>query len=541
MHRVLIPAAVWLLACGAASAQPAVTLFRIGAEHDMRSRRAALAGDTAAARGYLLRTASMRTALPLDSLRRVVIRGIAPDVQLTVNTRLPFSLNDGAMWAGQGTTVQATGGAALTWQRLRVLVAPTIWRATNGAYRVTSDPELVPAIPLPRSPFSSPYHWYSRSIDMPRRFGDGTVFALDLGQTGAWLEWDRVAAGLSNEQQWWGPGLNAALLLSNNAAGFGHAFVRTRRPLRSPIGDIEAHYLLGTLTTSRYFEVGTKTNPARSISAAAATIVPRGVHGLTLGLSRMVLSSMEERVDVTGHLVDVLRNVQSPNDLPPDDPTQVRGRDQLFSLFGRWMFPDDGAEVWGEWGRADQPVNLRDLLVSPGHSQAYTVGAQVVRPVSTRWSLGAQFEHTKTQQSGTFRERPVGSWYTSRSVLQGFTQRGQVLGAAAGPGANTQFLAVDLRDARSGYGLFVGRIRWDDDVLYTIPRPNGNGLCKHDVSLYAGARVTRVTSRLDLATSASTQHRMNAFYGSTGLCFIEEARSDRHNVTVQVSISPRYR
>ena len=541
MRRLPFLAVISCLVVAAGRAQDVTPLYRIGSEHDARRRLAPLFGDTTALAGFLLRSASSRTRVAVDSLQRVRMSPIPLDVQFTNNSRIPLSLNDGAMWAGRGTSALVTGGLTLTWQRLRIIVAPSLWRTTNQSFALPTDPEIVPAIPAPRSQWSSPYHWYSRSLDLPRRFGDVTLLAVDRGQSGVWMVWDRVAVGVSNEQQWWGPGQRNALLLSNNAAGFGHLFVRTPRPLKSALGDVEGSYLLGTLTASRFFEFGPPTNPARSISAAAVTLAPASVSGLTLGVARIVVASLEARVDVSAHVLDVFRSVPSPNDLPFGDPTQIRGRDQLMSLFARWVFPSDGAEVWAEWGRADQPESLLDFSTSPGHSQAYTIGAQFAKPLTARWSLGVEFEHTKTQQSGTFRERPTGSWYTSRSVIQGFTQRGQILGAAVGPGANAQWLAMDLRDSLSSAGIFFGRIRWDDDALYTIARPNGNGLCKHDVSLFIGARASRLTSRVDLSASVNAQHRLNAYYGSTGLCFIDEQRSDRHNLTVQFSVGPRLR
>ncbi len=528
--------------CGVTSrAQDVRALYRIGSEHDVRTRLSAIYGDSVAMSGYLMRSASSLTRLVTDSSGRARFSLLQFDALATSNSQLPFAGNDGAMWAGRGISVSVTGGIGLSWHRLRAIVAPTIWRASNRDFSVPTDPELVPTIPLPRSPWSSPYHWYSRSLDLPRRFGSSTLLAVDLGQSSVWFNWDRVAVGLSNEQQWWGPGLQNALLMSNNAAGFGHFFIRTPRPLQSSAGAFEASYLLGTLTASPFFESGATTNPARSISAAAVTFAPRRVFGLTVGVSRLVLASMDARTDVWGHVLDILRSVPTPNDRPYQDPTQIRGKDQLFSLFSRWVFPEDRAEVWAEWGRADQPESLSDFATSPGHSQAYTIGAQATKEVSERWSLLAQFEHTKTQQSGTFRERPSGSWYTSRAVLQGFTQRGQILGAAVGPGANSQWLALDLRDSRASVGAFAGRIRWDDDALYTIPRPNGNGLCKHDVSLFLGARSSLRTSRMELSGMINAQHRLNAFFGSTGLCFIDEQRSDRHNLTFTFSVGPRFR
>jgi hypothetical protein len=521
-------------------AQAVAMLPRIGSEQDLRTRRAALHGDSASAHGFLLRSATSMLRLPKVPINHFVVTALGLDAQITVNDRIPFSLNDGAMWAGRGATVQLTGGVALQWAHFGAVVAPTVWRAANQDVDFPSDPSVVSPIPAPRSRWSSPYHWFSRSIDAPRRFGPSSLVVVDRGQSSLWFAVDRVRIGLSNEQIWWGPGMQNALLLSNNAAGFGHLFVRTERPLRLEWGSVEAQYLLGTLTTSNFFEDGTSSNPARSLSAAAVTFAPASVAGLTLGAARVVLSSMDARAEVAAHAFDVFRSVPSPNTIVPTNPVQVRGRDQLFSIFARWTFPEDGAEVWAEWGRADQPESLRDLVAYPGHSQAYTLGGQVLRPLTARWSLGIQFETSSTQQSGTFRERPTGSWYTSRSVLQGFTQRGQVLGAAIGPGANSQWFALDVRSRRgSAVGLFLGRVRWDDDAQYTIPRPNGNGLCKHDVSTFIGARGNRASRAFDVSLSVAAQQRINAYFGSTGLCFFDEQRFDRPNLTASFSVSPR--
>ncbi|MCC7053588.1 MAG: hypothetical protein IT355_09985 [Gemmatimonadaceae bacterium] len=519
--------------------QAAVSLYRLGSPEDQRDRRLSIQRDSQAPVRRLMQSATTRTRLVLDSAGRLRIAAVLPDAQLTYNSDFPWTLNDGAMWAGRGTTVQVSGGVALTWQRLRVIVAPTFWRATNTDYARPTDPEIVPPIPAPRNPYGSPYHWYSRSMDMPRRFGPGSVAATDLGTSAAWLSWDKVEAGLANEQEWWGPGLQNALLLSNNAAGFGHAFVRTRQPLQTRIGAVDARYLVGTLTTSRFFEDGKPTSPARAIGAAIVTLQPRRAPGLTIGTARMVIGAIEERPDVLGRLFDVFRNVGRPNARPFWDPTQTRGRDQLFELFGHYSPPGSGLEVWYDWGRAEQPRTLGDLLGDVGHSQAFTAGLQGIRRLSPTWSLGVQLEHTQTEQSSSYRARPTGSWYTSRSVIQGFTQRGQVLGAAVGPGANSQFLAVDGHSDRWSVGAFAGRLRWDDDSFYSINKPMGNGLCKHDVSLYGGVRGVLRTRTTLLASSVTMQNRLNAYWASTGLCFFAEENVDRRNLTLQFSITPR--
>ena len=540
MRRLCLGCAAALpLAAGCLVAQTQAALFRLGSPDDQRDRRLSVLRDSVAPARRLMQSMSSRTTLTPDSGGRLRMFTFVPDIQLTYNSTFPWSLNDGAMWAGRGVTTQMSAGVGLAWKRLRVVLAPTFWRAANDAYDLPTDPEIVPPIPTPRNRYGSPYHWFSRSMDLPRRFGPSTFVATDLGTSAAWLTWHYVEAGLANEQEWWGPGLQNALLLSNNAAGFGHAFVRTPHPLQTPLGAVDARYLVGTLTTSRFFEDGTPTSPARSIASAIVTIMPRRATGLTVGVARMVIGTMGERPDILGRPLDVFRNVARPNARPASDPTQIPGRDQLFELFGHYAPPGAGIELWYEWGRSEQPRSVSDLLADPGHTQAFTAGIQALRRLNAAWMLGVQLEHTQTEQSSSYRERPTGSWYTSRSVIQGFTQRGQVLGAAVGPGANSQFLAVDGYASRLSIGAFIGRTRWDDDAFYTIPKPNGNGLCKHDVSLYGGVRSTLRTRSLVMASAISTQQRLNAFWGSTGLCFIDEQRADKHNLTIQFSVTPR--
>src|ERR1035437_205388 len=60
-----------------------------------------------------------------------------------------------------------------------------------------------------------------------RSLGDKPIHRLDAGQSTAMVALRNVGFGVSNENQWWGPGIRNALILSNNAPGFPHAFIRT--------------------------------------------------------------------------------------------------------------------------------------------------------------------------------------------------------------------------------------------------------------------------------------------------------------------------
>jgi hypothetical protein len=86
----------------------------------------------------------------------------------------------------------------------------------------------------------------------------------------------------------------------------------------------------------------------------------------------------------------------------------------------------------------------------------------------------------------------------------------------------------------------VSRIRWDDDSFYTIPRPLGNGLCKHDVSLAYGVRGSARAPFGIVDGSLSVQNRLNLYWQALGLCFQnEELQVDKRNISIEFRVHPR--
>ena len=528
--------------------QPADAIGQLGSEDEDRARVAQLSGRDSVT-GFLLRSPSARAAMPRERAAAdagadtLLVTPLLPEVALVNNSGLPFSMNDGALWAGRGASASVTGGVRARYRWLHATLAPTIVYAQNADFGLPSDPSIAPPIPAPRSPYSNPWRVYGPSIDAPLRFGATAYRRIDFGQSALYASVGGAELGVTSENEWWGPGIRNALVLSNNAPGVPRVFARTARPLATPLGDVEARYFIGSLATSPFFEVPlARRNRGRSISAAAVTLRPSPVPNLTVGLARSVYAQVVQGSSVAAHALDVLGNPGRPNAIPLSDGTQRLGRDQIYSLFGRWVLPDAGFESYAEWGRTELPVNLRDFLVSPNHTQGYTVGLQFARPVlAGRRTARLQAELTNVAQSSTYRQRPTGSWYTSRAVLQGYTQRGQWLGAAIGPGSTAQWLAGDLFAPAWSGGAFIGRIRWDDDAYYTIPRFAGNGTCKHDVSLMGGVRGTHRSAAGDVGGSITVANRLNPFYQTTGFCYGDGPlnRGDTRNITLSLSYSPR--
>lgn len=539
--RLSIGAAV-LTIVSAATALPAPAqlpvraLPTIGGDAEERARLAQLT-DSARTDGFLLR----RTAAALswsDAAPRLQL--LAPELAWTHNSRLPFSLNDGAVWAGRGSALRVSGGLVWSTARVRLVLAPEIVYAENR-FVPLPDTLVTPWADSTRSPYANPWHVNPQSADLPLIMGAGAHTSLRAGQSSLTIALGAAEAGIATENQWWGPGVHNALVLSNNAGGFAHAFLRTARPLATKLGVFEAALLVGGLGESAHFDT-IAGNDVRSLSAVAITWRADTAANLTLGLARGVFRAVDGWSGVPLRGLDALTSWRRPNDRA--DSTVTPGADQILSLFARWVLPRAGFEAWAEWGRAELPRSVRDLLLMPHHSQAYTLGFQWGRPVRGDGTLRLLGEVSWLERGASFRNRPTYAWYTSRAAVQGYTQQGQVLGAAIGPGSSSQMFSADWFAPRWRAGVVLGRIRWDNDTWFALgrtpPANVRNEWCSHDVSLLAGARGGWSAGWGRVMLSALAGFRWNTWFQNfdgCGVVFDDRGRLDR-NTTLQVTITP---
>lgn len=494
----------------------------LGSDAEDRSRLAQLLGRADGA-AYLLRSPSD----PLDTLPgdpfRVHWSLLEPVVTAVDNSSIPFSLNDGPLWAARGWSEDIRAGLYARWGPFSLVLAPELVATENLRYEMP-PPQVELARPPGRSVYSTPWYVGSSSIDLPLRFGERGFSRLDPGQSTLAVETGPLTAGLSSENEWWGPGIRNAIVMSNNAPGIPRAFVRTTRPVRTRVGIFAARWFLGELSESAYFDTSSTDN-LRSITGFAATWTPAGAPHLTLGFTRVVYAPLGPGRSILGHAFDVLRG--SGMHVPAGDSVAVPSRDQVSSVFARWIFPADGFALHAEWARTAWPASLRDLLTEPNRSQGYTLGLEWARPLGTgREALRIQAEATYLEKSPAYRNGPEATWYTSAASPQGYTQEGQVVGAAIGPGASSQWLAVDYFAPTWRIGLFGGRIRWNDDALYLFPSYYANKWCSHDVSLFAGVRAAIDSPWGKLETSVTAGERLNMFFYHLTWCGPTAAQID---------------
>ncbi len=418
------------------------------------------------------------------------------------NSAYPVDRNNGAIWAGRGASEALTAGVRAKLGALSIAVQPAFLAEENREF------DFVPVDGPGLSPFG--YVWHQGVIDLPQRFGTTSINKVDPGQSYARLDVRGLVVGAGTENMWWGPGVRNSLLMSNTAPGFPHAFAGTSRPIKFPLGRIEAQLITGRLTESKYFDFNPD-NDRRLFSGVIVNYEPRGLRGLYLGVARSYLETIPpDGLSPGDYLVHPFKH-------PSENPTGIGGDNQLIAVFGRWAIP--GFEAYAEWAREDHWEDLTDFIKEPDHSQAYTFGFQRVITNPHSW-LRVYGELTHLEGALPFRGgRGVVTIYTHAQITQGYTEQGQLLGAWIGPGSDSQIIGADMFRNFGSIGLYLERIRHDDDAYYTIlaPRYGSHG---HDVELNVGQRNVFFMKNFEVSTELAYGYRYNPrFTGLDGSSF----------------------
>ncbi|MBI4500116.1 MAG: hypothetical protein HY700_03045 [Gemmatimonadetes bacterium] len=427
--------------------------------------------------------------------------GLLPvEIHAVFNSGYASGINDGALWAGRGISGAVSAGGTLQLGPLNAILYPTFWSTQNRAF------PLAPVTDSLLSPFG--YPWQSYLIDWPQRFGDQAFAKADWGQTDIRFAASWFTAGISSENAVWGPAFRNPIILSATAEGFPHVDLGTGRAARTPLGRVESRLVWGRLTESAYFDT-VSTNNARLFTGFTLALEPRWLPGLTLGLTRVLYMPWDDSLHFVD-FVDVFQPFFKNQIATSTNPEGTDNRDQLLSLIARWVLPESGFEAYVEWARNDHSRNLRDFLIEPDHSQAWTAGFQKAMVGSgTRSRLRGEWTHLG--RPSTFQVRADPTYYVHFLVRQGYTERGQLLGAGIGPGSDSQHLGFDRYLSSGRWGVFIQRVRYDDDAYYTLfgPTRYREG---HQIELTGGLSLMRRVGKIDVTGAMALSRELNRYY-----------------------------
>ena len=375
------------------------------------------------------------------------IAALPMDIRTIYNSAFPYGYNDGPVWAGRGVTASVSAGVSGRIGPLSFQLEPLLFDAQNAQFPLHSTS-------VPENIFGDPF--YSDAIDLPQRFGNGAYRRLDPGQSSARLDLGPIAAELSTANQWWGPTLVQPLVLGNNAPGFLHATLGTSNPVNIGIGQAHARMVWGRLEQSEFSNEHSG-DSLRFMSGIVGSFTPRGVPGLELGATRFFHSRWPSNGLSNARFLRPLQGLlksglATPTNPSGDDP----GDNQLASVFFRWVFPKAAFELYGEYGREDHNVDIRDVYQEPDHDAGYTIGLQRVWS-SPRGTIVFRGELLDTRLSPLYQGRLEQPWYLhAPNLANGHTELGQILGAPAAYGGGGAVVGVDVLTATGRW-----TVQWD--------------------------------------------------------------------------------
>ena len=400
-----------------------------------------------------------------------------PEWYNSYNSAAPYGQNDGALWQGKGYNTSLTGGARMEAFGFELTVKPQISFSqnqsfdylidkTNSSFYDKNNNKLYPNK-------ASDYGYVWSNIDLPQRFGDGSFWHFDWGDTEIRWTWHTLTFGAGFQSPWLGPAWLNPMLGSNNAPTYPKLDAGLRRTkVYLPfcdwyIGDIEGRIWLGKLSESEYYD-NNPSNDSRLLTGLSASYKPSFIPGFTFGVNRIFITNWAKH-----NLKYIFRLFT----LSQSNGSQVgtgEDEDQKASLFIDWQFPKIGFEFYGELGIDDFAAHP---LENPFHTAIYTLGIKQNIPlplskVSSKWSdLKSEliFEWNNFEMSQDFQMQwKYMGYYAHGQISHGYTQKGHILGAGTGYFGNSQFLGYKIFFDKGYFMPYFHRSSPDNNYIYSM-------------------------------------------------------------------------
>lgn len=391
-----------------------------------------------------------------------------PVSRFTHNSSVPRGENNEAAWYGRGFNSEWFLGGWISSDYFTITFRPQFVWQQNLQFE---DPRFIPFDENGQRVFSA--EAVGEFIDAPFRFGNESFTSFSHGYTSLRLHYGAVEAGFSTEPLAWGANIHYPLLLSNNAPGMQHLFLGTRKPISLPwLGAFEFSFLGAFPEDSDFFESNeSATEPRRFINGINVVYSPSFISNFHVGFARALQKYLEnDRMQLSdfGLILDpfYLKEFERTR----GRVSSVEPRTQHNLLFARWIWEESHIELYGEFYREDFAWNSRDLLMQPHHNSGYSFGLIKLIHAPAALFYKANLEFVNMTPSFYSEVRPQNYFYSHPDIRQGHTHRGKLLGAAIGPGSNSQHLSVDAYQTWGRIGLYLNRTAHNNHFHYNFDR-----------------------------------------------------------------------
>ena len=401
---------------------------------------------------------------------------ILPVVSTTeLNSKRPYGWGNKVLTPNVGLQTYISTGFYARFHFLEIQFQPEYSYSQNKPYQGFSDN-------FPRKVISSRYFYWNNG-DNPERFGDGSISRFWWGQSSISILAGPIQIGLSTQNIWWGPGQFNSLIFSDNAEGFPHLSLNTRRPVKTFLGNFEGQVLMGRLENSGFFPSQIDSlnknffrkfdGDWRYLNGISITYNPSFLKNLFLGFSRTFQQYNKYREKTFNDYFPIFEVFQKKTLFENGNSVNYdgKGQDQQVSISFRYIIPKANFEVYGEFGRRDHSYDWRDFILNPEHARAYIFGFQklIKLPVPDEF-IQVRGEVTHQQESINRYARYPGlignqTWHT-HGLARGFVNYGQSLGVGAGVGSNVQTIEISKVRNLNKRGIVLERLANNQDFFY---------------------------------------------------------------------------
>ncbi len=416
---------------------------------------------------------------------KITFKFYGPEWYNSYNTKTPYGQNDGALWQGKGYNTSFTSGVRFEGYGFELTFKPQLSWSQNKEFDYI-HPNYSSSKYAGKA---DTYGYYGlASVDAPQRFGDSSFATFDWGDTEIRYTWKTFTMGFGTQAIWLGPAKINPILHSNNAPSYPKIDFGLRKTEIGNLGEIEGRIWYGRLSESQYFDNDTSNDYNLISGISASWALPGIFDGLTLGVNRTMISKWDNKNKYT--MLSIIKPKMSTE-------AGYDVSDQRFSLTADYLFKESNLELYIEWARNDFSPDTYYIIRYPFHTQAWTAGIQKIYNFSQEYKLAFLFESTFIESSRDYEFLWPTTFYAHHLITQGYTNKGQWLGAGIGTGGNSQYLGIKLYSQKKHFTFFIQRRNTDLDYTWyidnhSIMRENETSIRAHiDLGLKASYFLTK--------------------------------------------------
>ncbi|MDR3047916.1 MAG: capsule assembly Wzi family protein [Bacteroidales bacterium] len=150
--------------------------------------------------------------------------------------------------------------------------------------------------------------------------------------------------------------------------------------------------------------------------------------------------------------------------------------DQRISIGYNYLLPKAGIEIYSELGFNDNPApDLDGYVRNFSHTMVFLGGLKKFVKIDKANNFRGEliFEYNNMEMSAFYSQFLwANNFYMHHQITQGYTNKGQWLGAGLGTGGNSQFLGFNVYYPKGNSMLYLYRYNVDNDYLLRYTTPN---------------------------------------------------------------------